>query len=43
MNFFIDKITIIIVLYEEEIFEKEKKYIKNGGKFITHAPIPRIV
>ena len=43
MNYLIDKITVIIVLFEEEIFKKEKRYIKNGGKFITHVPIPRIV
>ena len=29
--------------FKEEIFKKEKQYIKNGGKFITHVPIPRIV
>ncbi len=29
--------------FKEEIFKKEKRYIKNGGKFITHVPIPRIV
>ena len=29
--------------YKEEIFKKEKRYIENGGKFITHVPIPRIV
>jgi hypothetical protein len=27
----------------EEIFKKEKKYIKNGGKFITHIPTPQII
>jgi methylation protein EvaC len=29
--------------FKEEIFKKEKQYIKNGGKFITHVPIPRII
>ena len=29
--------------FKEEIFKKERQYIKNGGKFITHVPIPRIV
>ena len=29
--------------FKEEIFKKERRYIKNGGKFITHIPIPRIV
>jgi len=29
--------------FKEEIFKKEKQYIENGGKFITHVPIPRIV
>ena len=29
--------------FKEEIFKKERRYIKNGGKFITHVPIPRIV
>ncbi len=28
--------------FKEEIFKKEKKFIKNGGKFITHVPIPKI-
>ena len=28
---------------KEEIFKKERRYIKNGGKFITHIPFPRIV
>jgi methylation protein EvaC len=28
---------------KEEIFKKEKRYIKNGGKFITHVPFPRII
>ena len=29
--------------FKKEIFKKEKKYIKNGGKFITHVPIPKII
>ena len=29
--------------YKEEIFKKEKRYIENGGKFITHVPIPKII
>jgi methylation protein EvaC len=29
--------------FKKEIFNKEKQYIKNGGKFITHVPIPRII
>ena len=29
--------------FKEEIFKKERSYIKNGGKFITHIPYPRII
>ena len=29
--------------FKEEIFKKEKKFIKRGGKFIIHTPLPRIV
>jgi methylation protein EvaC len=29
--------------FKEEIFKKERHYIKNGGKFITHVPIPKII
>ena len=29
--------------FKEEIFRKERKFIKNGGKFITHIPNPRIL
>ena len=29
--------------FKKEIFKKEKKYIKKGGKFITHVPIPKII
>ena len=28
--------------FKDEIFQKEKKFIKNGGKFITHVPFPKI-
>ena len=29
--------------FKKEIFKKEKKYIKSGGKFITHIPFPQII
>ena len=29
--------------FKKEIFKKEKKYIKRGGKFIIHVPIPKII
>ena len=29
--------------FKEEIFNKEKSFIKNGGKFITHVPYPKII
>ena len=29
--------------FKQEIFKKEKKYIKKGGKFITHIPYPKII
>jgi len=29
--------------FKDEIFQKEKKFIKEGGKFITHIPTPRII
>tara|TARA_B100000963_G_C22591581_1_gene655780 strand:+ start:25 stop:1212 length:1188 start_codon:yes stop_codon:yes gene_type:complete len=29
--------------FKEEIFKKEKKFIKKGGKFIIHTPMPRII
>jgi len=29
--------------FKKEIFKKEKKYIKNGGKFIIHTPYPKII
>ena len=29
--------------FKEEIFKKEKKFIKRGGKFITHVPYPQII
>ena len=29
--------------FKEEIFKKEKKFIRKGGRFITHVPFPRII
>ena len=29
--------------FKKEIFKKEKKFIKKGGKFIMHVPFPRIL
>ena len=29
--------------FKDEIFKKESKFIKRGGKFITHVPKPRII
>ena len=29
--------------FKKEIFDKEKKFIKKGGKFITHIPIPKLI
>ena len=29
--------------FKKEIFEKEKLFIKKGGKFITHVPFPKII
>ena len=29
--------------FKSEIFQKEKSFINNGGKFITHIPKPRIL
>ena len=29
--------------FKDEIFKKEKKFIKRGGKFITHVPFPKIL
>ena len=29
--------------FKKEIFKKEKKYIKAGGKFIIHTPFPKII
>ena len=29
--------------FKKEIFNKEKKFLKNGGKFITHIPSPKII
>ena len=29
--------------FKKEIFKKEKDFLKKGGKFITHIPIPKII
>ena len=29
--------------FKNEIFKKEKAFIKRGGKFITHTPFPKII
>ena len=29
--------------FKKEIFKKEKKFIKSGGKFIIHTPCPKII
>ena len=29
--------------FKKEIFKKEKKFIKSGGKFIIHTPYPKII
>ena len=29
--------------FKNEIFKKEKTFISNGGRFITHVPFPRII
>ena len=29
--------------FKEEIFKKEKAFIRKGGKFITHVPFPKII
>ena len=29
--------------FKNEIFKKEKQFIKRGGKFITHVPFPKII
>ena len=29
--------------FKNEIFKKEKAFISNGGRFITHVPFPRII
>jgi len=29
--------------FKDEIFKKERAFIKNGGKFITHVPYPKII
>ena len=43
----IDKSVDIVFLgawnFKKEIFKKEKKFIRSGGKFIIHTPYPRII
>ena len=43
----IDKSVDVVFLgawnFKKEIFKKEKKFIKSGGKFIIHTPYPRII
>jgi methylation protein EvaC len=42
----LDKINYIYLgawNFKDEIFKKEKKFIKLGGKFITHVPFPKII
>ena len=29
--------------FKKEIFNKEKKFLRSGGKFITHIPKPKIL
>ena len=29
--------------FKDEIFKKEKNFIKRGGKFISHVPYPKII
>jgi SAM-dependent methyltransferase len=29
--------------FKDEIFKKEKKFIKRGGKFISHVPYPKVL
>jgi flavodoxin len=29
--------------FKKEILKKEKEFIKRGGKFITHVPLPKII
>ena len=29
--------------FKDEIFKKERSFIKSGGKFITHIPHPKII
>ena len=29
--------------FKEEIFKKERTFIKQGGKFITHVPYPKVI
>ena len=29
--------------FRNEIFDKEKRFLKMGGKFLTHVPYPKII
>ena len=29
--------------FKDEIFKKERKFLRNGGRFITHTPFPKII
>ena len=29
--------------FKDEILKKEKKFVKQGGRFITHTPYPKII
>ena len=29
--------------FKDEIFKKERKFLKSGGRFITHTPFPKII
>ena len=29
--------------FKKEIFAKEKNFLKKGGRFITHLPLPKII
>jgi len=40
---YIDYIYLGAWNFKKEIFKKEKNFIKNGGKFITHVPYPKII
>jgi SAM-dependent methyltransferase len=43
---YLNKINYILLgawNFKKEIFKKEKKFIKGGGKFISHVPYPKIL